>query len=192
MNRILFVCTGNTCRSPMAEGLFRQLAAEAGLRVEVRSAGVAARPGSPISENAQRLLQERAAEGPAASSPVTEEAIAWADLVLTMTVGHKAVLVKTFPAALDKTYTLKEFVREADASAAEERDRLAAELALKQALGEQVTDEERRKLMELEREAPDLDVADPYGGSLDRYRACADELAQHLRLLADKLKRTQS
>ncbi|WP_460748531.1 arsenate reductase/protein-tyrosine-phosphatase family protein, partial [Micromonospora schwarzwaldensis] len=98
MNRILFVCTGNTCRSPMAEGLFRQLAAEAGLRVEVRSAGVAARPGSPISENAQRLLQERAAEGPAASSPVTEEAIAWADLVLTMTVGHKAVLVKTFPA----------------------------------------------------------------------------------------------
>ena len=45
MKHILFVCTGNTCRSPMAEGLLRKLASERGIQVEVRSAGVGSNVG---------------------------------------------------------------------------------------------------------------------------------------------------
>ncbi len=64
--RVLFVCAGNTCRSPMAEAWLRERAAQAGLaeRISAASAGVSARPGDPINLAAAREL---AAHGIAAS-----------------------------------------------------------------------------------------------------------------------------
>ncbi|WP_311198795.1 arsenate reductase/protein-tyrosine-phosphatase family protein [Paenibacillus hexagrammi] len=56
--RILFVCTGNTCRSPLAEGLLRIKVQKEGLAAEVRSAGVSAFTGGDISANSASILQE--------------------------------------------------------------------------------------------------------------------------------------
>lgn len=108
--RVLFVCTGNTCRSPMAEGLFRRLAREAGLDVEVKSAGIAAVPGSNFAKHAQTVLKERKADFEGSSTSLTPELLAWADVVLVMTAGHKQALLSRSPEHIDKIHLLKEYV----------------------------------------------------------------------------------
>ena len=56
--KILFICSGNTCRSPMAQAVFQKIAAEKNLSVECKSAGIAAFTGSPASENSVTALKE--------------------------------------------------------------------------------------------------------------------------------------
>lgn len=111
MLHILFVCTGNTCRSPMAEGLLRKLAKERGIHVEVRSAGVSAVPGTSISRHAAGILQDEGIQDRIVSSQLNGEAVAWADLILTLTGAHKRHLLQYFPDAVTKTHTLKEYVQ---------------------------------------------------------------------------------
>jgi len=88
--RLLFVCTGNTCRSPMAEVIARHRIEERGwAQVEVRSAGVGAWDGSPASGGA---LRAAAASGldlsGHASTYLTPELVESSDLILTMSAGH--------------------------------------------------------------------------------------------------------
>lgn len=103
----LFVCTGNTCRSPMAEGLFRRMLAERFHCSEdelldrgyvVVSAGLAAYPGAPASREAVELLK---AEGIDISShesqPVSEELLFHCDHILTMTRNHRDAILQSFP-----------------------------------------------------------------------------------------------
>jgi protein-tyrosine-phosphatase len=104
---ILLVCTGNTCRSPMAAAL---LAARLGDRCRVQSAGTAALPGEPASEFAVRVMAERGLDlSGHRSRPLVPELVAGADLVLTMTRGHRQAVVHLCPAAADRTFTLREF-----------------------------------------------------------------------------------
>ncbi|MBO9130076.1 low molecular weight protein arginine phosphatase [Bacillus sp. 165] len=107
MKRILFVCTGNTCRSPMAEAALRHYGKEA---FEVQSAGVFASAGSNASSHAIRALEERGISINHQSQQVTEELISWADAVLTMTANHKAAILYHFPDMQEKVHTLYEFV----------------------------------------------------------------------------------
>ena len=92
----------------------------------------------------------------------------WADLILTMTMGHKRTVIQRFPDAIEKTFTLKEYVED-DAhilQAIEEREQLVTELQLKQALSQAVSVEERSRIYKLEHAIPDFDISDPYGGSI--------------------------
>ncbi|MDE0081340.1 MAG: low molecular weight protein arginine phosphatase [Gammaproteobacteria bacterium] len=88
--RILFLCTGNTCRSPMASGRARQLLESWGWKgIEVRSAGVAAFPGGGASGGALRAAAERGIDLRShESAQLTAGLVGWADLILTMSEGH--------------------------------------------------------------------------------------------------------
>jgi 2-C-methyl-D-erythritol 4-phosphate cytidylyltransferase len=92
--RVLFVCTGNTCRSPMAELLARTGAEARGWeRLEVRSAGVAAYPGAPASEGALAVASRRGMDlSSHRSAPLSEELMEWADLILAMSASHLEVV----------------------------------------------------------------------------------------------------
>ncbi len=86
--RVLLVCTGNTCRSPLAHGIMVAWVREKGLPVEVDSAGTLALEGAPVAREVITVLRERGIAFSHISHRLTPGWIAWADLILTMTEDH--------------------------------------------------------------------------------------------------------
>lgn len=93
MTSLLFVCTGNTCRSPLAEALMRLEAEARGAEVTVSSAGIFAADGASASLPSVRAAARRGADlGAHRSRPLGPEALESADLVLVMTPSHLRAL----------------------------------------------------------------------------------------------------
>ncbi|MBU8595756.1 hypothetical protein CHH78_04585 [Shouchella clausii] len=101
--RVLFVCTGNTCRSPLAEAFLRK---EGKGAYEVRSAGLFAHTGSGLSSGSQYVLEKEGLLYKHEAQQVTAELIDWADIVLVMSQSHKAQLESMYEHV--EVQTLKE------------------------------------------------------------------------------------
>jgi glycine hydroxymethyltransferase len=109
MKTILFVCTGNICRSPMAEGLFRKVL-KGRSDYRVISAGLGAMGGQPPSTHAVRAVKELGIDiSGQRSRMLTPELVDQADFIFGMTHSHVDTINLLFPHAADKTFLVREF-----------------------------------------------------------------------------------
>ncbi len=142
---ILFVCTGNTCRSPMAAGIMNRIAMERELDVRIESAGIFAREGDPATTEAILAVKKYGVDllGHHAQ-PINTELIEKSDLILTMTPAHKMIFAQTAP---EKTFTLCEYA------------------------------------------GVDGDIADPFGGDIEEYENCAEQIYSALLKIAERIEK---
>ncbi|NHC45925.1 arsenate reductase/protein-tyrosine-phosphatase family protein [Motilibacter aurantiacus] len=125
--RVLFVCTGNVCRSPAAAALARRLGGD---RVELlaESAGTSPLTGHPIEADTAAALHARGIDASAhRGRPITRGLVAAADLVLTMTREQRSQAVALCPPALRRSFTVRELRRLVDRAEAEGSSRPAGD-----------------------------------------------------------------
>lgn len=108
---ILLVCTGNTCRSSMAEGIFKQILKDNDDDdIHVTSAGISVYVSSEASEEAINVMEEMGIDiSDHMSSQISDDDVDKADIILVMTNGHKNILIDLYPMYMDKIFTLKEY-----------------------------------------------------------------------------------
>lgn len=108
--RLLFVCTGNICRSPMAEGLSLKIGHEFGRDVAARSASVIGLIDRPADPKAVKVCREIGVDLSAhVAQPLSPDLIAWADYVLVMELGHAEQIRETYPEVGEQLYLLGTF-----------------------------------------------------------------------------------
>jgi protein-tyrosine-phosphatase len=115
--RVLLVCTGNTCRSPMAAALLRDAANKDldffASGIEIKSAGTDARAGDSATSLAIKVMKHRRIDlNSHRATRLTPDVIDWADLILTMKRSHKDRIVGAYPAAAGKVSTMAEYAGE--------------------------------------------------------------------------------
>lgn len=164
--RILFVCTGNICRSPVAERMLRQLAVGRGLHLDVSSAGTRALNGQPMHPESRRVLQERGIDpGGFQSRMLTPRLVAEAEVVLGMTRDHRAAARQLAPIKWKRMFALREV---AFSSAADSSFGVGKSASLSSVVNP--TD-------------PSLDIADPIG----KESVVFDEVAESISVAVEGL-----
>jgi len=160
INTVLFVCTGNTCRSAMAEGMFKKMLEErtkGNSKIEVISAGIFALPGiSPTFEAISVMFEQGIDISQHYAQELQEELIKKADLILVMTNEHKEYIHKEFPFAQNKTFLLKKFTINNKSESNQNNDR-------------------------------NYEIIDPIGRKIEFYRIIARELKNNLEKILDKI-----
>ena len=111
IKQTLFVCTGNICRSPFAEGLLKKLVQKNGLDdIVADSAGLFALPGNSVTGLAQKVAAEYDVNlSDHAAKSVNEDIIDRSDLILVMENSHAKDLLDAFPEAEDKVFLIRHF-----------------------------------------------------------------------------------
>jgi low molecular weight protein-tyrosine phosphatase len=171
MASILVVCSGNICRSPVAEGLLRR-ALERRLGQDapsVSSAGTIAIDGAAASDGSVVAARELGIDISAHRARLlTADLIAEADLCLCMAGEHRDEIAGLVPHAADRAFTLKELVRLLD----------RAPTRSSEMLGDRVAQAAQLRVREGSPNPLDEDVVDPLGMPIDAYRAVAWELGE--------------
>ncbi|MBN1337194.1 MAG: low molecular weight protein arginine phosphatase [Deltaproteobacteria bacterium] len=109
-SRLLFLCTGNICRSPMAAALARRYAEATGREVEVRSASVMGLEGRPAAPHAVKVMEEIDLDlAGHRSQPMTPDLLRWADWILVMELGHAQAVRDMAPEVEDRVLLLGSF-----------------------------------------------------------------------------------
>lgn len=107
---IMFVCTGNTCRSAMAEGLAKKKINDKKLDINVSSSGIFAMEGEHASYNSVAIMKEYDTDILMhKSTPIENSNIEEMDLILCATMSHKNQVIMRYPDLKEKVYTMKEY-----------------------------------------------------------------------------------
>ncbi|MGY1635515.1 hypothetical protein ACI78V_02535 [Geodermatophilus sp. SYSU D00742] len=185
---LLFVCTGNVCRSPMAERLATTWLSEAtgclphGDEVRITSAGLRAADGDPMDPRSAAALAELGVDPrDFRSQRLTPELAASADMVLTMTRQHRRSTLELTPRGLRRTFTVREaadLLRSADLSGL---DRMPLEARTRE-LGIRLDAQRRWRVS-----SGNDDIEDPIGRRLPVHQQVANTIAAALRPLTDAL-----
>lgn len=171
MLHVLMVCTGNMCRSPVAEHLVRATSAQ---DVVAHSAGTRATDGRPMDDHARQALEARLGprDGEFRSRRLDAAMVAAADLILTSTRDHRSDVTRLAPQSLNKTFTLLELAFLARGGA-----RWVAREPIAGVAG-------RRS----DAAGQPLDIADPVGKPLEVHLAVVDETATAVDAMAERLR----
>lgn len=167
LSKILFVCTGNTCRSCMAEGIMKTLLKKAEDEVprrefNVESRGIFAVDGDGASEKSIAVMNSLYGIDISShkAKRLTKDDVLDSYLILTMTEDHKHAILLNWPEAKNKTFTLKEY-----AETNPDPDIKSAGLSV----------------------VFKNDIQDPYGGSISDYENCAVEINEAVIRVINKL-----
>ncbi|WP_303864690.1 low molecular weight protein arginine phosphatase [Alkalibaculum bacchi] len=162
MKMILFVCTGNTCRSSMAEGIMKDLLKDKD--IIIKSAGTDVFFSEPANQKAIDIMSQMDVDiKNHLSQMLTEELIEEADLILTMTHYHTDNVIRKYAKAIEKTFTLKEYLS----------------LLLEK--------KGRTQDPDYQLNIDQMSLADPYGQSIDVYRDTAKEIKRILERIVEMI-----
>jgi protein-tyrosine phosphatase len=187
--KVIFVCTGNICRSPMAEQMLIQKAEKNKLPIKVVSAGVMAMTGDPMTpQSADAMTKRGFTPTKHVSQDLTPKLLEEADLVLTATLDHRSAIARMLPKASKYSFTIDEFARltsflRADPEFQEEFKKKPKETRdqyLKRAMHEAVL---LRGMVPTNLDPKD--VVDPYGESIEVYNQVAEHIDVMLEIIVD-------
>ena len=172
---LLFVCTGNTCRSPIAERLAQAMLAPAEPHgLQIGSAGTKAAAGQPLEQQTAWAIRRAGADPEGfRTRPLTAALVAAADLILTAALRHRAVVAELNPRAARRTFTLRELAA------------IAAVIPPGAVTGPYPADRAHALVAAAQRHrglvpVADHDIADPIGGRHKAYAQAAAAIAEAL------------
>lgn len=162
--KVLFVCTGNICRSPVAERMLQDWSEQRGMNIMVSSAGTRALNGRPMHPESQRVLRDRGlVPGEFRSRMLTSAIVAESDLILGMSREHRAFARQLVPARWKRMYALREIALGATTVNAGPSAAFRA----------------------VDPTAADLDIDDPIAQGPAVFDAAADEIAMSISAAVD-------